>query len=103
MHIVHDTLDELPDSIWKYPNKNYISAGRINAYLANGSYVLNIGMATDLEKYHTLAMMWRDSSFNYSSPYMKTFDPSSLSEISQLLEDVEVDIYEQEHNVLVLT
>lgn len=103
MHIVHDTLDERPTSIWKYPNKNYISAGRINAYLANGSYVLNIGMNTDLEKYHTLAMMWRDSSFNYSSSYMKTFNPVSLSQISQLLEDGEVDTSDQDHNVLVLT
>jgi hypothetical protein len=71
--------------------------------LANGSYVLNIGLNTDLEKYHTLAMMWRDSSFNYSTSYMKTFDPTSLSQISQLLEDTEVDTYEQDHNVLVLT
>jgi len=48
-------------------------------------------------------MMWRDSSFNYSTSYMKTFDPTSLSQISQLLEDTEVDTYEQDHNVLVLT
>ena len=40
--------------------------------------------------------MWRDSAFNYSIPYTKTFDPEIQGQISYADDDIYDNNYEQE-------
>tara|TARA_B100001093_G_scaffold317410_1_gene302808 strand:+ start:19616 stop:24925 length:5310 start_codon:yes stop_codon:yes gene_type:complete len=103
LHIIHDTKNNIPNNKWEFPKKNFISSRRINSYMVNGSYVLNIRVSSDMSKYHTIVMMWRDSAFNYSTPYVKVFEPETNPKISYLSDDDMTDNNQQQDNVLVLT
>ena len=87
--------------IFSSKSKNFIAGSRLNLLFSNSNAV-NIGIASDISKYHKIVFMWRDSAFNYSVPYTKTFEPKSSSSILELSEDYFADDYEQEENVLVL-
>ena len=71
--------------------------------MVNGSYVLNIRVSSDMSKYHTVVMMWRDSAFNYSTPYVRMIEPETNQQISYLFDEDMTDNNQQEDNVLVLT
>ena len=100
LHHAYENVNDLPQSMWEYKSKNFIAGTRLNLLFANSNAV-NIGIRSDNSKYHRIVFMWRDSAFNYSIPYVKTFKPS-YSLISELSEDYFANDYEQEENVLVL-
>lgn len=101
LHHIYENVNDLPQSMWEYKSKNFIAGSRLNLLFSNSNAV-NIGIASDISKYHKIVFMWRDSAFNYSVPYTKTFEPKSSSSILELSEDYFADDYEQEENVLVL-